>query len=147
MSRDAGAFPECDVKKPVTPPCTYAALGRVESQLVGLLGKGLTREATCQLQLVFHAVGWLHSMVSTDAGVVVLRTLPDIQTVIDGQCRWWTTIQGTGWSWYVGVVLLFGRLSVLLFHELLIPFSQHRWICLHCRHCCALLFTGRAQFA
>ena len=45
----------------ITPPSWCAALGRVESKLVGLHGKA--HDATRRLQLVVNASGWLHSMV------------------------------------------------------------------------------------
>ena len=41
----------------------YAALGRVESELVGYPGRVLIPYATSLLRFVVHAAGWLHSMV------------------------------------------------------------------------------------
>ena len=48
---------------PIIPPSRYAALGRIESELVGLPGMALTWEATRRLRFVVHVAGWLHSMV------------------------------------------------------------------------------------
>ena len=48
---------------PMTPPSWCAALGMVESELVSLLGKALTRDARRRQQSVVHAAGWLHTMV------------------------------------------------------------------------------------
>ena len=45
------------------PQSRCAALGRVESELVGFLRKALTRNTTGKLRFVVHAAGWLHSMV------------------------------------------------------------------------------------
>ena len=41
MSGDAGAHPECEVVQPMTPLSWCTALGMVEPELVGLLGKAL----------------------------------------------------------------------------------------------------------
>ena len=38
-------------------------MGRVDLELVGLLGKALTQDVTRRLRFVVHAAGWLHSMV------------------------------------------------------------------------------------
>ena len=40
-----------------------AALGRVESELVGLPANTLTRDATRRQRFVDHAASWLHTMV------------------------------------------------------------------------------------
>ena len=47
----------------MTQPFTHAALGRVESELVGILRKALALDATQRLRFAIHAAGWLHSMV------------------------------------------------------------------------------------
>ena len=59
----ARAFPESDVKTLITPPSKCTALGRVKSELAGLLGKALTRDAMRRLRFVVQAASWLHSMV------------------------------------------------------------------------------------
>ena len=48
---------------PDHPLSTYAALVRVEPELIGLPGKGLARGTMRRLRFVVHAAGWLHSMV------------------------------------------------------------------------------------
>ena len=62
MSGDAGAFPKCEMKTPISPPSRCAILGRAEPELVGLLGKALTRDAMRKFRFIVHAAGWLHSM-------------------------------------------------------------------------------------
>ena len=54
---------ECDVKTLITPPSTCRALGRVESELVGLFVKALSQDATRRLLFIVHTAGWLHSLV------------------------------------------------------------------------------------
>ena len=71
MSGDAGALPECEVKKMMT-PSRCAALGIVVPELVGLFGKAFARDATRRLRFDVHAVGRLHSTV---AAVVVASSL------------------------------------------------------------------------
>ena len=44
-------------------PSRYAALGKIESELVGLLRKAVTRDCMRRLRFVVHAADWLHSMV------------------------------------------------------------------------------------
>ena len=46
MSGDAGELAECELKTPITPLSRCTALGRVKPELVGHLGKALTRDAT-----------------------------------------------------------------------------------------------------
>ena len=53
----------CDKLHQNTPPSRCAALGMVESELVCLPGKALTRDATRRFRFFVHAVGRLHSMV------------------------------------------------------------------------------------
>ena len=48
---------------PITPTSRFAALGRVEPNLVGLLGKALTRDATKCLRFIVLAAGCPHIMV------------------------------------------------------------------------------------
>ena len=60
--RDAAALPECKMKTLTTPPSRCAAVCRVESELVSLLGKALARDATRRLWFVVQSAGWLHSM-------------------------------------------------------------------------------------
>ena len=74
MSADAGPLPEFDVIHrwlTITPPSRCAALGMVELELVGLLGKALTRDATRRLRFVVHAHGWLHTMVPHECCILV----------------------------------------------------------------------------
>ena len=59
----AGALPECEVKTLITSPSWCAALGRLESKLVGILWKALAWDATRRLRLDVNAAGWLHSLV------------------------------------------------------------------------------------
>ena len=47
---------------PITPPSSCAALGRVVSELVGLLADSLTRDTMRRLRFVVHAATWLHGM-------------------------------------------------------------------------------------
>ena len=67
MSGEAGALRECEVNTLMTPvappPSRCAALGWVESELVGLPGMALSLDAMGRLRFVVCAAGWLHSMV------------------------------------------------------------------------------------
>ena len=66
MSADTGALPECDMNTlmtPVSPPSGCAAVGKVEPELFGLLGKALILDSTVILRFVVHSACWLHSMV------------------------------------------------------------------------------------
>ena len=55
---------QCDtLMTPMTPPSKFAALSRVESELVGLPGKAFTRDATRRLWFAVHAASWQNSMV------------------------------------------------------------------------------------
>ena len=58
MSKDAGALPECYLKIQMTrDPIAFGstALGRVESELVGLPGKALIWDAKRRLWIIVHA--------------------------------------------------------------------------------------------
>ena len=73
MSGDAVVLPEYEVKTlmtPITPPSWCAALGRVESELVGLQGKALARDSIRRFRFVHHAASWLHSMMLNECSVV-----------------------------------------------------------------------------
>ena len=66
MTGDAGARPVCEVETLMSSYHTAfqgAAFGRIEPELVELLGNALTWDATRRLQYFVHAVGWLHFLV------------------------------------------------------------------------------------
>ena len=50
-------------KHPISPPSMYAALDRVEAELVGLPGKAIRRSAIRMLRFIVHTVGWLYFVV------------------------------------------------------------------------------------
>ena len=52
-----GTIPECEVihRDPITPPSRCTAL-----DMVGLLGKALTRDTTRRLRFVVHAAGYYY---------------------------------------------------------------------------------------